>query len=74
MAAAALFAEASLRDMFAAGVVQLPTVASRVARVAGGVGAGIAALATAAWVLRIEEFHQAFSRLLARVRPPMPNR
>jgi hypothetical protein len=39
-------------------------------RVLGGIGAGVASLALAAWLLRIEEFNQAVQRVMARVRFP----
>jgi putative peptidoglycan lipid II flippase len=38
-------------------------------RVCGGIGAGLGTLALSAWILRIEEFGQAISRVLSRVRP-----
>lgn len=42
---------------------------SRVVRVTLSIGAGVATLAAAAWMLRVQEFSDAIRRVLARVRP-----
>jgi putative peptidoglycan lipid II flippase len=68
MAVAAYYGEAWLHRVLPVsllGRIELP----RAIRVVGGISAGVGTLAGAAWVLRIEEFNQAITRVLARVRP-----
>jgi putative peptidoglycan lipid II flippase len=64
MGAAAYFAEAWLHGRFPARALWPHAI-----RVLGGISAGVATLAVAAWILRIEEFSQAIQRVLARIRP-----
>lgn len=68
MAGAAYYTERWLHAILPAqqlGRAEIP----RLIRVFGGIGAGIATLAAAATLLRIEEFRQASLRLLSRLRP-----
>jgi putative peptidoglycan lipid II flippase len=68
MGVAAYFSEAWLHGRFPARALWPHAV-----RVFGGIGAGLATLALAAWVLRIEEFSQAITRVLARIRSAKPS-
>ena len=63
MAAAAWFAEARLHLLFPA-----EAFTSRLIRVFGAIGVGVVVLAIAAWLLRIEEFRQAVTRIVSRFR------
>ena len=65
MGLVAYFAEAWLHGRFPARALWPHAI-----RVLGGIGAGVASLALAAWLLRIEEFNQAVQRVMARVRFP----
>jgi putative peptidoglycan lipid II flippase len=64
MGAAAYFVETWLHGHFPS-----RTLPAHAIRVFGGIGAGLATLAAAAWILRIEEFSQAVQRVVSRVRP-----
>jgi putative peptidoglycan lipid II flippase len=61
MGAAAYFTEAGLAVLLDSG-----SLLDRIVRVGGGIGAGLAALAAAAWAFRIEEFRTAMARVLGR--------
>ena len=63
MAAAAYVVEARLHAWFPAA-----SLYAHLIRVFGGIGAGVAVFATAAWLLRIAEFRDAVSRILRKVR------
>jgi putative peptidoglycan lipid II flippase len=63
MGVAAYYAEAGLHHL-----LPEPRFMARLLRVGGGIGAGLATLAGAAWLLRIEEFQQAVGRVLKRTR------
>jgi putative peptidoglycan lipid II flippase len=64
MGVAAYLVESWLHGLFPA-----RTFAAHAIRVGGGIGAGLATLAGAAWILRIEEFSHSLRRVLAKVRP-----
>ena len=69
MGLAAFYGEAFLHAHLPArqlGLALLP----RLIRVLGGIGMGLATLAVAAWLLRIEEFSQAMGRVLRRSKGP----
>jgi len=64
MGVAAYFTESWLHDQFGA-----RTTVAHAIRVFGGIAAGLATLAAAAWALRIDEFSQAMQRVIGRLRP-----
>jgi putative peptidoglycan lipid II flippase len=64
MGITAYFAQAGLHHL-----LPEPRLMPRLLRVTGAIGAGLGTLALAAWVLHIEEFHQAMSRVFRRLRP-----
>jgi putative peptidoglycan lipid II flippase len=61
MGLACWYADGWLGGIFASG-----SLVDRVIRVGGGIGAGLATLALAAWVLRIQEFRVAVARVFGR--------
>jgi putative peptidoglycan lipid II flippase len=63
MGLVAYFTEAGLHHLLPA-----PRLVPRLLRVGGAIGAGVATLAAAAWMLRLEEFQQAVGRVLKRTR------
>ena len=69
MGAAAWGAERGLHALLPAEILGTVEI-ERAVRVFAAVGAGIAALAAASWVLRIEEFRQATDRVVRRLRAP----
>jgi putative peptidoglycan lipid II flippase len=70
MAVAAVAAETWFRHLLpvAPGIGTVSTTLLRSVRVFGAIGVGIAVLALAAWMLRIEEFQQAVARVRSRLR------
>lgn len=65
MGVAAYYGEAWLHAQLPAQLLHVAWL-PRLLRVGGGIGAGLAVLALAAWTLRIEEFHAAMRRVLRR--------
>jgi len=63
MAAAAYWTESWLHVLLTGN-----RLLDRLIRVSGGIGAGIVALALAAWMLHIHEFRQAIGRVMAKIR------
>lgn len=63
MGFAAYYAEAGLHHW-----LHRENLIAHLIRVGGGIGAGLASLSVAAWLLRIEEFDQAMRRVLGRLR------